>query len=218
MPLIAKLRDQGKLKVETLAASGKWFKDHYKVTPATSVVVNNDLPGSDLKAVWFNSRYYRVNLLWEKGGLTFRDIHLFDESFPSAYTKEKATTNECSFYTLPFVDGYIWSKPGTTAGLRFKELVNGKEVLLEGGDPVITNPARGKLHIVWPIKNRSANLVMDLDEKQLKITFTGPSKIDWFLDMTAAERAELPYKTIDTARINCQFEGSDYAISLSKGS
>jgi hypothetical protein len=218
MPLIAKLRDQGKLKVETLAASGKWFKDHYKVTPATSVVVNNDLPGSDLKTVWFNSRYYRVNLLWEKGGLTFRDIHLFDESFPSAYTKEKATSNECSFYTLPFIDGYIWSKPGTTAGLRFKELVNGKEVLLKGGDPVITNPTLGKLHIVWPIKNRSANLVMDLDEKQLKITFTGPSKIDWFLDMTAAERAELPYKTIDTARINCQFEGSDYAISLSKGS
>jgi len=196
MPLIAKLRDQGKLKVETLAESGKWFKDHYKVTPATSVVVNNDLPGSDLKTVWFNSRYYRVNLLWEKSGLTFRDIHLFDERFPSAYTKEKATSNECAFYTLPFVDGYIWSKPGTRAGLRFKELVNGKEVLLVGDNPVITNPSQGKLHIVWPIKNRSATLVMDLDEKQLKITSTGSSKVDWFLDMTAAEQAALPYKKI----------------------
>jgi len=218
MPLIAKLRDQGKLKVETLAESGKWFKDHYKVTPATSVVVNNDLPGSDLKTVWFNSRYYRVNLLWEKSGLTFRDIHLFDERFPSAYTKEKATSNECAFYTLPFVDGYIWSKPGTRAGLRFKELVNGKEVLLVGDNPVITNPSQGKLHIVWPIKNRSATLVMDLDEKQLKITSTGSSKVDWFLDMTAAEQAALPYKKIEAAKIKSQFEGSDYEVSLLKGS
>jgi hypothetical protein len=217
MPLIAKLRDQGRVKVETLAESGKWFKKHYKVTPATSVVVNNDLPGSDLKTVWFNSRFYRVNLLWEKGGLTFRDIHLFDENFPSAYTKEKATSNECSFYTLPFVDGYIWSKKGTIAGLRFKELVGDKEVLLEGGNPIITNPATGNLHIVWPIKNRTANLVMDLDEEQIKITVTGTNKLSWFLDMTAAEKAVLPFKSINSSKIDCEFGGMNYSIKALTG-
>lgn len=218
MPLIAKLRDQGKLKVETLAESGKWFKDHYTVTPATSVVVNNDLPGSDLKTVWFNSRFYRVNLLWEKEGLTFRDIHLFDENFPSAYTKQKATSNECSFYTLPFVDGYLWSKPGTMAGLRFKQVVDGKEVSLEGGNPVITSPNQGKLHIVWPIKNGSSNLIFDFDEKQLKITVAGSVKIDWFLDMTTAEKAEVPYKAINKGKIDCQFEGLNYSVKLMNGS
>jgi hypothetical protein len=217
LPLIAKLRDQGKLKVETLGASGKWFKDHYKVTPATSVVVNHDLPGSDLKTVWFNSRFYRVNLLWEKGGVTIRDIHLFDENFASAYTREKATSNECSFFTLPFVDGYIWSKPGTTAGLRFKEILNDKEILLEGGDPVITSPAEGKLHIVWPIKNRSSKLVIDLNDKQLRITLNGPAKVSWFLDMTAAEKVILPFKSINTSVIDCEFEGMDYAIKAVHG-
>ena len=73
--------------------------------------------------------------------LTIRDIHLFNENFPSVYSKEKATSNECSFFTLPFVDGYIWSKPGNLAGLRFKALVDGKEVLLEGGIPVIRSPS-----------------------------------------------------------------------------
>ena len=61
MPLIARLRDENKLKVETLAESGIWFKDHYKVTPSTSVTVNEDIKGSDLKTVWFNSRFYRIS-------------------------------------------------------------------------------------------------------------------------------------------------------------
>ena len=151
MKLIARLRNAKKLQVETLAESGRWFKDHYKVTPATSVVINKDLKGSDRKTVWFNSRYFRVNLLWEKGTLRFRDIHLFNEKFASVYTANRATSNECSFFTLPFVDGYIWSAPEKTAGLRFKTIVNGKEMLLEGRNPVITDSIPGKLHISWPL-------------------------------------------------------------------
>jgi len=218
MPLIAKLRDEKKVKVETLAESGQWFKDHYKVTPATSVTINKDLPGSDLKTVWFNSRFYRVNLLWEKGSLTIRDIHLFDEAFPSIYTENKATSNECAFFTLPFVDGYLWSKRGLMAGLRFKERVNNEEVLLTGGNPVITNPSKGKLHISWPIKNNTATLVMDIDEKQIKISSTGKGNPDWFLDMTAADPTMLPYKTIGPHKIDCEFDKMGYMIKALNGS
>jgi len=217
LPLIAKLRDENKVKVETLAESGQWFKDNYKVTPATSVTVNTDLPGSNRKTVWFNSRFYRVNLLWENGSLNFRDIHLFNEEFPSVYTKDKATSNECSFFTLPFVDGYIWSKPGTIAGMRFKALENGKEVLLEGGNPVIESPATGKLHIIWPLKDKGASLVMDIDERQMTLSVKGGKPINWFLDMTAAENAVLPFKAINANKIDCQFEGMDYSITAIKG-
>ncbi|WP_214226982.1 hypothetical protein [Pedobacter sp. B4-66] len=217
LPLIAKLRDEKKVKVETLAESGQWFKDNYKVTPATSVTVNNDLPGSNRKTVWFNSRFYRVNLLWENGTLNFRDIHIFNEAFPSVYTKNKATSNECAFFTLPFVDGYIWSKPGIIAGMRFKALIDGKEELLEGGTPIIESPATGKLHIVWPLKNNSASLVMDIDEKQMMLSVKGGKPMDWFLDMTAAENAVLPFKAISANKIDCQFEGMDYSIKAIKG-
>lgn len=55
IPLIASLRDQNKIRVETLAESGNWFRKNYKVTPATSVTVNDDIGESDLKTVWFNS-------------------------------------------------------------------------------------------------------------------------------------------------------------------
>jgi hypothetical protein len=218
LPLIARLRDEKKLKVETLAESGQWFKEHYKITPATSVTVNEDLAGSDRKTVWFNSRFYRINLLWENNTLRIRDIHLFDEKFQSAYLTKKATSNECSFFTLPFVDGYLWSTPQQIAGLRFKAVINGKETLLEGGDPTITNSVPGKLHISWPLTSFDGTLVIDIDERQIKMNVSGAKSIDWFLDLTTADNSKLPFKTISTNRIVCQFEVMKYAITAKKGS
>jgi len=218
LPLIARLRDEKKVKVETLAESGKWFRENYKTTPATSVTVNKDLKGSDRKTVWFNSRFYRINLLWENGNLRIRDIHLFDEKFESAYFAKKATSNECSFFTLPFVDGYIWSTPQKIAGLRFKAILNGKETLIEGKDPTITDSITGKLHISWPLKSFDGTLVMDIDERQIKMKFEGKKSIDWFLDMTTADSMKLPFKKISAKRIDCEFDVMKYAITATKGS
>jgi len=218
LPLIARLRDKKALKVETLAESGKWFREQYKITPATAVTVNEDLKGSNRKTVWFNSRFYRLNLLWENGTLRFRDIHLFDEKFQSAYLTRKATSNECSFFTLPFVDGYIWSSPQQIAGLRFKAIINGKETLLEGEDPTITDSTPGKLHISWPLKSFDGNLVMDIDERQISIKVGGATSMDWFLDLATANNAKLPFKKISSTQIDCQFEVMKYAVTAKMGS
>ena len=218
MKLIARLRNQKKLQVETLAESGRWFKRHFKVTPSTSVVINNDLKGSDRKTVWFNSRFFRANLLWEKGTLRFRDIHLFNENFPSVYTANRATSNECRFFTLPFVDGYIWSAPEKTAGLRFKAVVNGKEKFLEGRNPVITDSIPGKLHISWPLKASHGKLVIDMDEKQITMKIVGDNSINWFLDLTTSDKAKLPFQKISPTRIDCSFEGMPYSVTALKGS
>ncbi len=151
MPLIAKLRDENKLKVETLAESGKWFRQNFKVTPATSVTVNNDLNNNNVKTVWFDSRFYRMNLLWENGTLRFRDIHLFNENLASSYLTQKSTSTKSSFFTLPFVDGNRWSSAQTLAGMAFKTVLNGKEILIKGGKPEITGSGN-QLHISWPDK------------------------------------------------------------------
>lgn len=218
MPLIARLRDEKKLKVETLAQSGQWFREHYKVTPATSVTVTEDIEGSNRKTVWFNSRFYRVNLLWENGTLRFRDIHLFNENLPSIYTTQKATSNECSFFTLPFVDGYIWSAPGKIAGLRFKAVVEGKEALLEGKDPTVSDSIAGKLHILWPLKSFVGTLVIDIDERQLKMKVEGNNDTKWFLDLTTADNTKLPFKKIFPNQVDCEFEGMNYSVRAAKGS
>jgi hypothetical protein len=218
MPLIARLRDEHRISVETLEASGQWFKNHYKVTPATSVTVNEDIAGSDKKTVWFNSRFYRANLLWENGTLKFRDIHLFNEKLPSVYETGKATANECAFFTLPFVDGYLWSNAQQLAGLNFKVVINGSETALKGGNPAITSPVPGILHIVWPLQRGYGTLVIDMDERHLKIKTEGGEQLNWFLDLTVADKSKLPFTSFKPNELACSFQHMAYYISAPKGS
>ena len=217
MPLIARLSDQKKVRVETLAESGKWFREHYNVTPATSVTINEDLGESDIKTVWFNSRFYRANLFWEQGTMRFRDIHLFNEKIPSKYLSEKVNSNECHFFTLPFIDGHSWSSSNQKAGLKPKALVNGKEIFLEGGAPVVTNPTPGSLHIVWPLKNIEGNFIFDLNEQLIIMSMEGQKSLRWFLDLTTYENAVLPFQKISSTRINGKFEQFNYSVIASKG-
>lgn len=218
LPLIAKLKDEGKVKVETMEQSGLWFKKHYKVTPATSFAVSKDLEGSDLKTVWYNSRFYRMNILWENGHLRIRDIHLFNENLPDKYTKEVATSNECSFFTLPVVDGYIWSKKDQIAGMRIKALIDGKEVLLEGGNPKFTNNGVNAIHVSWPLTTIKGTMEIDLSEKNTVIKLVSKESCNWYLDLSTAKGAQLPFNAITHKVLDCKFEGMSYQLKADKGS
>jgi hypothetical protein len=218
MPLIARLRAQGKVKVETMESSGLWFKKHYPVTPATSFAVTKDLEGSDLKTVWYNSRFYRINILWEKGTLRIRDIHLFNENFADPYTTQVATANECSFYTLPILDSYIWSKPDQIAGLRLKALLEGQEVLLKGKDPIFTNKGTDAIHISWPLTSIAGSLEIDLAEKMATIKLVSTKQYDWYLDLNTAKQAQLPFRKIGVKTIDCLFQGMSYQLKAEQGS
>lgn len=217
LPLIAGLRNQNKIRVETLAESGKWFREKYTITPATSVTVNNDLGNSNRKTVWFNSRFYRINLLWEDSTLRFRDIHMFNESIPSVYLNKKVESNECRFFTLPLVDGYLWSTADKMAGLRFKAVVNGEEILLKGNDPIIKSEENGKLNISWPLNNVAGKLAMEIDEQKISIKIVDNDQLNWYLDLSTAKNNELPFQTIHPQKIDCQFDGMNYSVNLEKG-
>ncbi|WP_321290067.1 hypothetical protein [uncultured Sunxiuqinia sp.] len=217
MPLIARLRDQKKLKVETLAESGQWFKKNYQVTPATSVTVNNDLERSDVKTVWFNSRFYRANLLWDQGTLRFRDIHLFDENLQSKYLTEKVNSNECFFFTFPFVDGHVWSSSDEIAGLRLKALVDEAEVLLKGGTPMITSPQEGSLQVEWPLESIDGTFLMYFDEQKIDMRIKAKETIDWYWDLTTKNDAELPFLKISPSVVNCEFDEMNYVLNAKNG-
>nr|WP_067057525.1 hypothetical protein [Mucilaginibacter sp. L294] len=217
MPLLARLRNEHKIRLETMEQSGMWFKKKYKVTPATSFTVSKDIAGSDLKTAWFNSRFYRINLLWENNTLRIRDLHLFNENFPSAYHTKVATSNECTFFTLPVIDGYIWSKPNQIAGMRLKAIVDGQEILLAGKDPVYTHPTPGSLHISWPLTSIDGSLEFDLDERNLKIKLLSAKPCNWFFDLNTAQAAELPFQKTSAKQLDCRFEGMNYHLKTVKG-
>ncbi len=217
-PLMARLRVERKLRVETLETSGRWFRKHYHTTPATAFTVTKDIDTSTQKTAWFDSRYYRTNLLWENGSLRIRDIHLFNEDFPSIYTTQVATSNECTFFTLPVIDGYIWSKPGQLAGARLMANIDGKTQPLEGLDPKFSSPDSGTLHISWPLKTIDGTLEIDLTEKQFSIRLKANKTIDWFFDLTTADSAKLPFTGIEPQTLSANFENMNYSIKAKNGS
>jgi hypothetical protein len=187
------------------------------VTPATSVTVNDDIGESDLKTVWFNSRFYRINILWENSTLRIRDIHLFNEKVQSVYETEPTTSNECKFFTLPFVDGFLWSDNQFLAGIRLKVKDDAKETSLTGGDPVITSPRKGTLHIEWPLKSIEGTLIINMNEREIRMVLKSEETADWFLDLTTAEKKELPFRNISRSKAECNFEGFDYSVKASRG-
>ena len=217
LPLIAKLRDEGKIRLETLERSGQWFKKTYQLTPPTSFAVTRDIEDANgKKTIWYNSRFYRMNMIWENGNLRIRDIHLFNENFPDRYTTQVATSNECKFFTLPLVDGYLWSKPGQLAGLRLKALVNGQEVMVKGKDPVFTHAGPETMHVSWPLE-QGGSLEMDISEKTVSVQLTGNSWQNWYFDLDVAAGAQVPFTGISTRQVKCRFEDFNYRLQATTG-
>ncbi len=217
MPTIAALRDEGKLRVETLAESGAWFRENYPVTPPTSVTALKDHSEKDLKSVWFNSRYYRANLLWEKGTLRFRDIHLFDEDLSSAYLTRKGTSTQCFFHTLPFVDGFNWSSAAHVAGLRFKAVQKNTVLEIKGGDLLVDESVDGELTVTWPLHELEGEIIMVFNESSISLAASGKQLENWFLDLSCDPGKKLPFTQINNNSINCTYEGFDYSLALQSG-
>jgi len=218
-PLIARLRDEGRLQVQTLAESGRWFSQKYPVTPATTFTVSKDLPGNsqNQQTIWFDSRFYRMNLLWANGTLRIRDWHLFDERFPSVYETKPATSNECSFFTLPIVDGYLWSRKDTLAGLRAMAIIDGKEVPLEGGSASFQPVGDSIMVIRWPLTTAKGTLIITLKEDRLEISWPDAPAFPWFFELRTAAGTTLPFDHINSHSLEAHSGKTKYRVTTTTG-
>jgi len=214
MKILDELIKQGKIIIQTLSETGKWFKENYRVTPPTSLTVLKDYSEKDLKTVWFNSRFYRANLLWERETLRFRDIHLFDENVASDYIKKPGTSSQCFYYTLPVVDGFHWSSLKTVAGLRLKY---GNDMEIKGGLPLVDGNLEDELLVRWPTHSPEGEIIIRLNEKSLIISGNGGLKNDWYLELTCDPEAELPFVKIDPERLSCKFKNWPYVVLVKEG-
>ena len=215
-PIIAHLKEEGKVRAETMAASGLWFQRTYKVTPATTFSVTKDLNGSDQKTIWYDSRFYRLNILWKNGNLQIRDIHLFNENVPDKYLNNVTTVNQSFFYTLPVVDGFQWGKRGQPEGMRLMTKEGGHEVAVHGGNPIFSNTNSHTAQVSWPVDG--GGFEMDMKEDRLTIKCkTDPGK-DWFLDLYVAENAKTPLQQLSSNYVLYQFDGHAYRLVALQGS
>ena len=205
------LAERGDVRIETLLQTARWFKDKYPVTPPTTVITTEDTRGNGLKTLWFNSRNYRANLLWNSEGLKFRDIHVFDESLRSEYRDHPDTLPVFRYETLPIVDGCLWSSYENMAGLRF--VAPG----FEGADPEFTVLDGGNLQrITWPAADGKAKFIIDLTENDVKINLKGKTE-PWCLELSTLPGVDLPFKDITPSAITASMFGREYGMTLSKG-
>lgn len=216
-PVYQSLRDAGKIRIETLGESGKWFRDNFKYTPSTAITTMYDVRNEGNKSVWYNCRNYRANLYWEKDGFCFRDIHLFDENYKSEYFEKPGTGGQFVYYTLPLVDRFHWSTPENKTGLRFVNCgSDGHSRMIAIADPVVTEPSDNVLKTVS--KDRDGNnYTITFFEKRIEVT--SDNKDNWALELSVpAERISiLPFKRFDKKSMNAVFRGYEYDIACSKG-
>lgn len=217
-PLFDSLRNEGKIRIETLETSGLWFKKQFPITPPTAVVALSDIREEGRKTVWFNSRYYRTNLLWEGKYFRFRDIHLFDEKFESSYLNTPGDGNQFFYFTLPIVDGFLWSTKDDRAGLRIMKIDNNgnsSEILFS--DPIVKETDKGVLEVKFnDEKDNIYHIIFYEDRIELSCI---PKEVDlnWVLDLNVAHGVELPFTSFGEKKINAEFRNHGYSITCKEG-
>lgn len=104
---IAAERAAGRLVVEQLCETGVRFKRTYRTTPPQTQVALEDWYGKGNQSVWYNSRYYRANLVNENGKLYIRDIHVMKDDFAEPFVDTVCTGWQAEYFTPPVVDLYL---------------------------------------------------------------------------------------------------------------
>lgn len=215
IPILAALQEQGKIRIETLETSGKWFKKKYPLTPATSVTTLTDTYDQGQKTVWFNSRYYRANLLWEKNTIRFRDIHLFDENMESDYLTQAGTSSQCVYTTCPIMDGFRWSAPNDLAAIRLYTLNadnRPEEIML---DTMLVKVIGNKATEIICRTKANLEYTFILSEKQIKVKSNDPGR--WMLKLNVAHGKALPLNVENKRILKSQMKDISYGILCKKG-
>ncbi|MBE6756999.1 MAG: hypothetical protein E7552_00405 [Ruminococcaceae bacterium] len=117
-PLFAQLQNEGKITVEPLGETGRWYQQHFDHTPASAIVARSAYDDENKNSVWYCTDTYRINLFCDENGFRIRDLHIFSENVMDPYEDVCCTENSAAYETLPVFDGFRHSGNGTTAGGR----------------------------------------------------------------------------------------------------
>lgn len=215
--LLAALARDGKIQVETLAQAGQWFHNHYSLTPPTSVVALDDWKHQNHKAVWYDSRFYRLNVLWTNGAFYIRDLHCFDENLVSVTHDAALTTTALAYETLPVMDGALWS--GTEKAGLWPILLSSdgtKSAMKSDGPPVVKELNVTDLSIQQPLLGGGSFTIVC---RETNVTFTGMDAqghpLRWAWDCVGGAQQKSVVQTVSPDSLSYQYAGVNYRLRLS---
>jgi hypothetical protein len=224
IPYIAGLAKSGDVQVETLEQSGRWFRKNFRLTPATAVTALKDWRGKGRRSVWYESRFYRINLFWDGNDFFVRDLHMFNENLESPVHTRPLTTTYLECRTLPVMDGNLWSASDASnqmAGIRLVELKSEgmTQPLNMSGNPEVTTPDEKQMLIRFPMGNGG---VFDILCSEDRVTFTMHKETDsptpWAMDMSWNESRHTGITKVKSNAIHYSNSGGNYALKLAAGS
>jgi hypothetical protein len=203
MKALAQFRDARSVHVETLGETGRRFKRSFGSTPVQAQVQLADPFGNSNPAersIWYQSRFYRVNLHL-KGDLPFlRDLTVYSDRFPQPFLTEATRDQEVEQRMPAVIDGYHWSvHPGSReepgAGGYFG--VAGNPLQLSGEPRVFEDG--NALVAELPIRNGGV-LRLRFEEKEIAVTLDpkgqAPLSLAFRWDPSKAALAEVQPRKI----------------------
>ena len=207
-PKVKQLAQEGKIEVEYLSESGKWFKENFTLSPVCAQPFCVDWSTEDAKSFWYYSRFYRLNLYLKDGKIKIRDFHKYDEKYKERYYDGVEDKIYSTYDNLPIVDGYRFSREDFCAGGYFYD-ENGEEQVILGAEYSQCDKSVQKI----TARTASGELKFTASENKLEIKSDfGELKIKM-----SGTLQNVGYDLISEKEIVLTHNGYNYSLPLSKG-
>lgn len=220
--LFAKLAQSGEIRIETLAQSGQWFRSHFSRTPSTSVTALEDWKQHDRKTIWYDSRFYRLNILWQDGTFFIRDLHCFDENFASPTHEKALHAKSLSYETLPIMDWAQWTEPASPGVGMWPVVLSSDGTdspMIPESVPIIKSTDSKRLRIQQPLKGGGEFLVICAENK---ITFTavdgGGKPLDWAWKLVGSAKQKAIVQSVTPRAVHYLYAGGTYQLRTQRDS
>ena len=203
----AALQREGRLTVEPMGETGRWYKETYSTTPASAITAHGAWDDPALDSVWFSDRFYRANLYGDKKSVRVRDLHIFDEGMLDPFEDTVCTANEAVYETLPAVDGNRYSGNGVTAGLYPMDASTGEPFAYEKME--FTDLGEGKARVNF------GSIVFGMRDNLLLCTADRPFRLE---NRIGKDGGHLPaIVSLTEKELTLSYDGRTYRITLEKG-
>lgn len=216
--LIAAEARAGNIQVLTLAQAGTWFRQNYSVTPPTSVVALDDPKQQGRKSVWYDSRFYRLNLLWDNGTFYVRDIHGFDETVTAATHTNALATTYFDYEALPVMDGGQWSGNGGKPVGMWPVFVSGGSYLTPQGLPVVQELNPTDLRVTQPLSGGGA-FTLSCTESNVtcRATNAAGQPLGWTWELAGGGPMAAAVQSVNATSLAFSYGGTSYHLQLDAG-
>ena len=222
IPLLATMAKAGKIRVETLAQSGQWFREHFSVTPPTSVVALDDWKHLGRKTVWYDSRFYRLNMLWDNGTFFIRDLHRFNQDVVSPTHDRALVETSLAYEALPIMDWASWSGRETSNIGMWPVMLSSNDVSLlmnPAGAPVVKSLDAKELSIEQSLEGGGKFLMVCAENKITCTVMDASGKpLRWAWKLAGGAKQRGLVQSIAPQVINYSFMGAEYDLRLRQGS